>query len=415
MKMTTARSGQSLPETPAGRFFRNYSVICALSGLVLTSTFAAGAPDSMIRTNSISNGAEWENDLPVRLPNARQVDVENIFIFRPRNQWTYAHHPHLAFFQGRFYAIWSNGRRHEDNPGQRVLISSAENFEDWTPPHPLVDTVRDANGVEQVLTAAGFYQRDGLLVAYVASYGPKPDKENRFVEALTTTDGQNWSEPRSLGLPLCPNHGPERTRSGRLIISGGIAYPWSDDPSGLSGWHMAGVYPPATAARIKTDLASFRDSSSSENVRGGVGEGSFFQTDDGVIYMLLRSHSHRLWLTESSDNGLTWSAPRPSEFSNANSKFHFGRLPDGGFYWVGNPLTKRTPLVLSLSRDGVHFDRHYILAEAHRELPRFDDEYGYPAYPHSIVHDGFLYVIVSREKSKIEVLRVALSKLRYPY
>jgi hypothetical protein len=86
-------------------------------------------------------------------------------------------------------------------------------------------------------------------------------------------------------------------------------------------------------------------------------------------------------------------------------------LPDGRFYYVGNPLVKRTPLVLSLSRDGVHFDQHFILAEAHRDLPRGSDEFGYPAYPHSIVHDGQLYVIVSRDKNKIEVLRVALSEL----
>jgi len=46
-----------------------------------------------------------------------------------------------------------------------------------------------------------------------------------------------------------------------------------------------------------------------------------------------------------------------------------------------------------------------------RELRHDSDEYGYPAYPHSIVHDGCLYVIFSRDKNKIEVLRVALSEI----
>ena len=72
---------------------------------------------------------------------------------------------------------------------------------------------------------------------------------------------------------------------------------------------------------------------------------------------------HRLWLTESRDNGSTWSAPIPTEFSDADLKFHLARLLDGRFYYVGNPLWHRTPLVLSLSRDGVHFDQHFILAE----------------------------------------------------
>jgi hypothetical protein len=134
-----------------------------------------------------------------------------------------------------------------------------------------------------------------------------------------------------------------------------------------------------------------------------------------VIHMLLRNGNkeipHRLWVTESRDNGLAWSAAVPTGFSDAGSKFHFGRLPDGRFYYVGNPLWHRTPLVLSLSRDGVHFDQHFILAESRGGVTRNSEAWANPAYPHSIVHDGFLYVIVSRGKSKIEVLRVALSQL----
>ncbi|HUA65813.1 MAG TPA: exo-alpha-sialidase, partial [Alphaproteobacteria bacterium] len=121
---------------------------------------------------------------------------------------------------------------------------------------------------------------------------------------------------------------------------------------------------------------------------------------------------HRLWLTESRDDGLNWSEPVPTGFSDATSKFQFGRLPDGRFYYVGNPLSHRTPLVLSLSKDGVHFDQHYILAEAHRNLHKDNDEYGYPAYPGCMVHEGYLYVIVSRDKNKIEAMRVALSDLK---
>ncbi|MGD0390073.1 MAG: exo-alpha-sialidase [Tepidisphaeraceae bacterium] len=372
-----------------------YSVDDFLAGRdpVLEAALHHSPTASTTMPSSITNGAEWANGLPVALPGVRRPKVESVFISRPGTEWTYSHHPHLGFFKGQFYAIWSNGRESEDHPGQRVLISTAQDFAHWTQPRPLVDTVKDAAGVEQVLTAVGLYLYDGRLAAYVASFGPH--KENQLVETLTTTDGQTWSKPHDLGMPLCPNHGPQPTASGRLIICGNTSYPWSDDPSGLGGWHMVGIDP--------------------QSVQGNPCEGSFFQTDDGVIHMLLRNGTtqipHRLWLTESRDDGLTWSAPVPTEFSDAYSKFHFGRLPDGRFYYVGNPLWRRTPLVLSLSRDGVHFDQHFILAEAHRDLPRGSDEYGFPAYPHSIVHDGRLYVIVSRDKNKIEVLRVALSEL----
>ena len=104
-------------------------------------------------------------------------------------------------------------------------------------------------------------------------------------------------------------------------------------------------------------------------------EGSFYQTDDGVLHMLLRNTARgndcRLWLTESRDNGATWSTPVETDFSDTNAKFHFGRLPDGRFYYVGNPVGGgRTPLVLSLSRDGVRFDQHFILGDTHYERRR---------------------------------------------
>lgn len=374
-------------------------------------------PRFTLKPGVIANGAEWRDGKPMFLPGARRPKVETVVIGRPEPGWTFSHHAHIAWYNGRLVAIWSNGHKDEDGLGQRVLFATSTNFTHWTRPQPLVDSARDARGVEQVLTAAGLYTSARGLVAYIASYGPR--QANPRVFALRTGDGSRWEPLRDLGLPLCPNHGPQRTASGRLIISGNMTYPWSDDPSGLGGWHMAGLYPPAVAAKLKTDPASFRDSPRRAGLTEGVCEGAFYQTDDGVIHMLLRNGDnkqfpHRLWHTESRNNGLTWSAPIPTEFSDTSAKFHFGRLPDGRFYYVGNPLAvgHRMPLVLSLSRDGMLFDQHYIIGEKHYERlypgRAKGGEYG---YPHSMVHDGYLYVIVSRQKEVVEVLRVASSTL----
>jgi hypothetical protein len=171
------------------------------------------------------------------------------------------------------------------------------------------------------------------------------------------------------------------------------------------------------AATIKDDPSSFWDVAKRQGWTAALCEGSFYQTDDGRLHMLLRNtarlNARRLWLSESSDNGVTWSTPVETEFSDTNAKFHFGRLPDGRFYYVGNPVGGgRTPLALSLARDGVRFTDHYILGDSHYESRRpgrwKGGEYG---YPHSMVHDGFLWVIVSRQKEAVEVLRVALSEL----
>ena len=235
---------------------------------------------------------------------------------------------------------------------------------------------------------------------------------------MTTTDGEHWNAAREIGLPVNPNYGPQRTASGRLIISGNISFPWSDDPTGLAGWHMSGIYPADMGAEIKDDPASFWGVAKRQGWPTALCEGSFFQADNGVIYMFLRATganaTSRLWLTDSSDNGVTWSAPAPTGFSNCDAKFQLDRLPDGRFFYLGNPLAgNRTPLVLSLSKDGVNFDRHFILGDDHYEM-RYPGhakggEYG---YPHALIHDGFLNVIISCQKESVQVLRVKLADLK---
>ena len=68
--------------------------------------------------------------------------------------------------------------------------------------------------------------------------------------------------------------------------------------------------------------------------------------------------------------------------------------------------------MLSLSGDGVLFDRHYILADQPYAMKRpgmhKGGDYG---YPHTLLHDGYLCVIVSRRKEAVEVLRAPLAAL----
>jgi hypothetical protein len=353
--------------------------------------------------------------------------VEESWLYRPEEGWTYAHHPSLAHVDGRFHAIWSNGRRHEDDVGQRVLLASSEDFRTWSPPRPLLDTRRGRHH-ELTLTAGGLHQHAGTLVAYVGRFeyhpealgpdGSRTREDKRHLEtglwALTSPDGETWSAPLDLDLPLVPNHGPEPTASGRLILSSGFCHPWTDDPRGLAGWTPATIYPAAAVAGLADDSEGIHIAAARAESPSFLCEGSWYQTDDGVLHMLLRSNTDRLWVCESADDGETWSPARPTGFSDDHAKFHCGRLPDGRFYHVGNPDPGggRLPLVLSLSADGVVFDRQFILGETpyarRRDGLHKGGQYG---YPHSLVHDEHLYVICSRCKEAVQVLRVALADL----
>ena len=280
---------------------------------------------------------------------------------------------------------------------------------------------------EVVLTAAGFHQHAGTLVAYVGRYEYSADHldkgtrkegdaahENTGLLALTSKDGTHWSEPSDLGIPIVPNHPPQALRSGRLLMCGNISYPYTDDPSGLSGWKMAGIYPADMAATVFDDSEGFGRVRERAGWPVGLCEGSFYQTDDNVIHMLLRSGTPRLWLTESKDNGASWTPPIETTFSDNVAKFHLGRLPDGRFYHVGNPDPKgaRNPLVLSVSKDGQRFDRHHILADEPR-VAKHAGLYkgGAYAYPHTLVHGDYLYVIVSICKESVLALRVPLKTI----
>ncbi|TMV46868.1 hypothetical protein FE783_24840 [Paenibacillus mesophilus] len=359
-----------------------------------------------------------------------KLHVETVSIYKPAGEfaWSYSHHAHLAFFKGSYYAIWSNGKVNEDDVGQRVLMAVSDDFLHWSTPRPLIDTTRGVHS-DLVLTAAGFHQHEGTLVAYYGQYEYKPEHlengsrkagdkghMNTSLYAVTTTDGTSWSEPIPMHVPIIPNHGPQPTQSGRLIISGNIMFPYSDDRSGLTGWTPSGLYPPEMAATICDDSESFWLVKEARGWPVGLCEGSFYQTEEGILHMLLRSNSRKLWVTRSADDGASWSHPMPTEFTDNNSKFHFGRLPDGTIYYVGTPDPEprgsRNPLVLSLSRDGIRFDRHFILKNepGERSYPGMykGGDYG---YPHTLVHDGYLHVIYSVCKESVSALRVPIETI----
>ena len=365
-------------------------------------------------------------------PNAvrPRLPVERVFLYRPEREWTYSHHPSITFYKGRYHAIWSNGRVNEDDPGQRVLIVSSADWSHWTEPAPLVGPLQGDHS-ELVQTAAGFHQHGETLIAYFGQYEYSAEAIRNGIEnavghqgtslwAMTTSDGSTWSTVREMCMPIVPNHGPQKIASGRLIISGHTSFPYSVDPSGLSGWRMTGLYPPDMPLAIYAESDRLRDMQARMSWPAGLCEGSFYETDDGVIHMLLRltgrNHAGKLWLTESHDDETTWSAPVETDFSDNDTKFHVGRLPDGRFYYVGcpdpEPRGARNPLVLSLSVDGVRFDRHFILADqdyVQKRTGRYKG--GLYGYPHTMIHDGHLHVIVSLRKEAVAVLRVALSAL----
>lgn len=354
-----------------------------------------------------SSGATIRTVLPKKLSK----------VYYPRGcDWSYSHHAALGYFKGTFFAMWSNGMVNEDHPGQRVLYSISHDGENWSTAEVLMNPEPE----EAVLTSAGFYDNGEKIIAYAGFYEYEDPhvfqlghgNKNVTLICRESDDGINWSPIQDLKIPIVPNHGPQKTADGRLIISGNMMFPYSDETDGIHGWKLTGISP--------FPWEPLFDDCQGIGIRAeyfkqkAVCEGSFYQTDDKVLHMLLRTGEKMLALSESYDNGTTWSEIKDTEFSDCSSKFHCGRLPDGRYYIVGNPdpAGNRCPLVISTSRDGITFDREYVV-DGKWSKPRINGygKGGIFGYPHSMIVDRTMYIICSENKEDVNVYRVDLSDL----
>lgn len=232
--------------------------------------------------------------------------------------------------------------------------------------------------------------------------------------------GRNWSDPLAAIVGIAGFMPPMPTTSGRLIFSGHLTYAYTDDPQGVSGWTRRGL--PGLAADYVDDWDNHPQGATIAGLTSRFSEANFFQTDDGVIHMMLRNEEQSLLgVTESQDNGESWSYPQVTSFTNSVSRSHFGRLRDGRFFCVNCPRlppagqkpstrTPRTPMVLALSENGVHFDRHFIVGDAPQGEARIPASFkhGRYGYPYLQVTDRFGFVIFSKNKEDICVGRFSL-------
>ena len=126
-----------------------------------------------------------------------------------------------------------------------------------------------------------------------------------------------------------------------------------------------------------------------------------WEDSDGVVNMLLRSTSSRIFRSESRDKGRTWSLAYDTGLPNNNSGIDLAKLNDGTLVLAYNPrenipgMTKgaRTPLILSYSEDN---------GESWNELCVLEDEDGAFAYPSIICNDdNEIMVVYSANREKI--------------
>lgn len=123
----------------------------------------------------------------------------------------------------------------------------------------------------------------------------------------------------------------------------------------------------------------------------------------------------RLRVSVSQDGGRSWTPPMLSNIPDSKSRVSAGRLADGRFFLINNAiadLLNRVPLMISISSDGVKFERQYFLINETTAIafPGALKAHGHQ-YPCALVEQDRLIVAYSVNKEHMELLTVDPSDL----
>lgn len=135
---------------------------------------------------------------------------------------------------------------------------------------------------------------------------------------------------------------------------------------------------------------------------------TIFIHGDGTLQALCRTNGGKMSVTYSHDNGETWSREVLTDMPQNGSGLDGTTLPDGRFAIVYNDFetlpgassAPRTPLVLAVSEDGIHWEKVLTLEEDPIK------EYSYPAV---IADDeGYLHISYTWRRYRIKYVKVKI-------
>ncbi len=319
-------------------------------------------------------------------------------------------HNYLAHHDGKFWCLWSDGPRVEDEPTQELKFSTSLDGMTWTP----AKSVTGKPEAPYAYIARGLWVRDGELLALAAHYKGKgafgTDKELKLAAFAWNDEAEKWEFRETVHDNAINNFPPQRLASGDWIMTRRDARfnvsVLIGGKKSLSDWQS---FPVVGIGEVK----GFRPD-----------EPIFWPLEDGALFGLYRdnSGSRRLFHSVSQDGGKTWGVPEMTNFPNATSKLFSLKTSRGYRVLIlnANPKIGRRELHLAVSKDGQRFTRlarldipsSPALTEnlAHRQK-KFEEGIASLQYPHAIEHEGALYIALSRLKVQTEVFRVSLEQI----
>lgn len=315
----------------------------------------------------------------------------------------------LIPFKNKLYAQWQSSPKDEDTQDTWVAYSVSDDGLRWTAPAVLA-----APGDAPQMHSNGGWWTDGdTLVAYINVWPAGfQSGDGGYTDYVMSNDGLTWSSPRRVtghdGRPVAGiiEQDPHVLPEGRLLTAfhtqpGMVVAPYfTDDRLGRSGWRRGNMQNIAQDGRVSRELEP----------------SVFLRESCAVMVFRDQSSSYRQLASESCDAGETWTKPMLTNMPDSRAKQSAGNLADGSAFLVNVPRagSLRSPLAITLSRDGRVFDRAWLLrGESDLQPLRFAGRYKRPGYhyPKSVIWKDHLYVSYATNKEDVELTRVPLSAL----
>ncbi|MBD3289693.1 hypothetical protein GF337_12880 [candidate division KSB1 bacterium] len=408
----------------------------------------SGKQKSAAKKNPVVRWTANRDGMNFRYDFLKNIETTTLHIGTPE-MGTFNHHAHITYFKGVFYAIWDTQLRDEHGPGQHGLMRrSKDNGKTWTPVEvlfPKMDryiATSEAQSPEgyrgRIQTANGFAVVDDVLYAVTEvddHRGPSVRKRKRFHAGRLcrsiNPDGNlgklfwlSKSAPKPVkGFPSYPPGDPKLVQKINQYfkqLGNEIQLDFSSPVPEIAPGDVWTPFPISDDNhRLIEQVPSYREANGTwVRLYRDAGLLGVPIPDRGPKKALEESKSRRNYASYSFDDGKTWTVPTRTSFPDACAKSDAGRLPDGQIYVINNvlPLSPkkggRSLLGISLSRDGLNFDRVAVI----RFVPPPQRYKGRAksigfAYPHSVVVGDDLWVIYSVNKEDIQVTRIPINEL----
>ncbi|WP_137402082.1 sialidase family protein [Echinicola rosea] len=292
-------------------------------------------------------------------------------------------------------AAWFGGT-HERNPDVGIWVSHRKDGK-WTP------SVEVANGVINdtlrypTWNPVLYQVPDGDLQLYY-KVGPHPSKWWGML--ITSADGgHTWSAPKALPDSAI---GPVKNKP-VLLGNGNLIAPSSTEGN---GWNIHFEVTPDFGETWETVGPIARGEDDINAIQPSV-----LDHGNGKLQILARTRNRAVGTSWSEDYGQTWTPMEKSNLPNNNSGTDAVTLQDGRHLLVYNHVLPpgekakgpRTPLNVSLSDDGIHWNASLILEDS--EI----SQYSYPSVIQS--SDGMIHIVYTWRRERIKYVKIDPSKM----